>query len=113
MQERTGLPFTEIAKRVEALIVTKGRDGSLIYTNGGILEIPAAKPHRVLDPTGCGDAYRAGLIFGLLEELDWEITGRIASLMGAIKIETHGTQNHSFSMSAFRDRFRDNFHMDF
>jgi adenosine kinase len=113
MQERTGLAPEEIAQRVEALIVTKGANGSLIYTGGGVLEIPSAKPKEVLDPTGCGDAYRAGLIFGLLEEHDWAITGRIASLMGALKIETHGTQNHSMTLAGFRERFRDNFGMDF
>lgn len=113
MQERTGLSLEKIAQNVDALIVTKGGSGSLIHTDGKVLEIPLATPKAVLDPTGCGDAYRAGLIFGLLQELDWEVTGRIASLMGAIKIETCGTQNHSFTLSAFRDRFRDNFGMDF
>ncbi|MBM4201777.1 MAG: carbohydrate kinase family protein [Gammaproteobacteria bacterium] len=113
MQERTGLTPEQIAQRVDALIVTKGGSGSLIYTGGEVLEIPSAKPRDVLDPTGCGDAYRAGLIFGLLEELDWDVTGRIASLMGALKIETYGTQNHSLTMAGFRERFRENFDMEF
>jgi adenosine kinase len=78
-----------------------------------VLPIPSAKPKDVLDPTGCGDAYRAGLIFGLIEGLDWETTGRIASLMGALKIETYGTQNHSLTMQGFRDRFRESFDRDF
>jgi adenosine kinase len=109
MQERTGLAPEELAKRVQALIVTKGGSGSLIYTDGGVVEIPSAKPRQVLDPTGCGDAYRAGLIYGLLEELDWATTGRIASLLGAIKIETAGTQNHTFKLNEFKDRYRENF----
>ena len=113
MQDRTGLTPEQIAARVDALIVTKGASGSLIYTGGSVLQIPSAQPKDVLDPTGCGDAYRAGLIFGLLEGLDWEITGRIASLMGAIKIETYGTQNHSLTMASFRERFRENFDMEF
>jgi adenosine kinase len=113
MQERTGLAPEQIAERVDALIVTKGGAGSVIHTDGTLLDIPAAKPQQVLDPTGCGDAYRAGLIFGLSEGLDWPTTGRLASLMGAIKIETHGTQNHSFSMAGFRARFRDDFGTDF
>jgi len=113
MQDRTGLTPEQIAARVDALIVTKGASGSLIYTGGSVLQIPSAQPKDVLDPTGCGDAYRAGLIFGLLEGLDWEITGRIASLMGAIKIETYGTQNHSLTMTGFRERFRENFDMEF
>lgn len=113
MQERTGLSLEQVAERVDALIVTKGGSGSLIYTGGRLLEIPSARPKAVLDPTGCGDAYRAGLIFGLLQELDWESIGRIASLMGAVKVETYGTQNHNFTLAAFRDRYRENFGLDF
>ena len=103
----------ELAKKVRALIITKGGDGSLIYTEGKILEIPPAKPKAVLDPTGCGDAYRAGLLFGLSEEWDWETTGRIASLIGAIKIETAGTQNHAFTLAEFKERYRQNFGQSF
>ena len=113
LEERTGLTPEQLASKVKALIVTKGGDGSLIYTAGGILEIPSAKPKAVVDPTGCGDAYRAGLLFGLTEELDWETTGRIASLLGAIKIETAGTQNHGFTLTAFKERFRENFNHGF
>jgi adenosine kinase len=113
LQERTGLTLDELAQRVEALIVTKGSKGSLLYTEGAILEIPPARPSAALDPTGCGDAYRAGLIYGLLEGLDWPTIGRIASLMGAIKVETSGTQNHSFTLSAFKDRYRENFGHEF
>jgi adenosine kinase len=109
MQERTGLAPEQLAQRVEALIVTRGSSGSLIYTDGSRVEIPAAAPKAMLDPTGCGDAYRAGLIYGLLEDMDWPTTGRIASLMGAIKVETAGTQNHSFSLADFRERFHENF----
>ena len=72
-------------------------------------EIPVAKPAETADPTGCGDAYRAGLLYGLMNELDWETTGRIASLMGAIKIECHGTQNHRFQWSDFEARFEESF----
>ncbi|MGX2042129.1 carbohydrate kinase family protein [Methylocaldum sp. MU1018] len=113
MQDRTGLAPEELAQRVEALIVTKGAQGSLIYTNGICHEIPPAKPNAVLDPTGCGDAYRAGLIYGLLQEFDWPAIGRIASLMGAMKVETKGTQNHSFTMQTFRERYRENFGPEF
>ncbi len=113
MEERTGLNPEQLAAKVKALIVTKGGDGSLIHTAGEILEIPSAKPKAVVDPTGCGDAYRAGLLYGLTEELDWETTGRIASLLGAIKIETAGTQNHGFTLTAFKERFRENFNHGF
>ena len=113
MQERTSLSLEEIASRVEALVITLGAKGSKIYTQGQCITIPAAKPKAVLDPTGCGDAYRAGLLFGLMNELDWEITGRIASLMGAIKIEHHGTQNHSIYLEDFKQRFHENFGFSF
>lgn len=109
VQERTGLSPTEVAKRVEALIVTRGGQGSLIYANGDCAEIPAASVATVADPTGCGDAYRAGLLYGLMKDVDLEVTGRIASLMGAIKIEHHGTQNHHFTPEAFAQRYRENF----
>ncbi len=109
MQERTGLTLEELAEKVEAVIITLGGKGSNIYTKGRCIEIPAARPKEVLDPTGCGDAYRAGLLYGLLNDLGWEATGRVASLMGAIKIEHNGTQNHAFNMIDFQQRYFDNF----
>ncbi len=113
MQQRTGLSLEQIAERVDALIVTLGAQGSKIYTHGQCLNIPVAKPKVLLDPTGCGDAYRAGILYGLINELDWEITGRIASLMGAIKIEHNGTQNHAFDLETFKDKYRENFGSSF
>ena len=109
MQERTGMSPHEIAERVQALIVTLGGEGSHIYTDKQRIDIPAASVSRLNDPTGCGDAYRGGLLFGLMNQLDWETTGRIAALMGAIKIEQHGTQNHSFTLDEFRSRYQTSF----
>lgn len=109
LQDRTGWSLQEIASQVEALVVTRGGEGSQIFTNGGCIEIPAAKVNAIKDPTGCGDAYRGGLLYGLINGLDWDVTGRIAALMGAIKIEQHGTQNHSFTLDEFRARYRDSF----
>jgi len=108
-QDRTGLSPAEIAEHVEALIITRGAEGSQIYTDGKRLDIPCAKAEKLADPTGCGDAYRAGLIHGIMHGKDWETTGRIASLLGAIKIEQHGTQNHKFTMTEFAARFENNF----
>lgn len=113
LQERTGLMQEAIAARVQGLIVTRGAEGSLIFTDGDCLEIPATTPSSVEDPTGCGDAYRAGLLYGLTRGLDWESTGRIASLMGAIKIAHNGTQNHHFTMDRFRDQYRQAFGQPF
>jgi adenosine kinase len=109
MQERTGQTLDVLAKKVRALIVTLGAQGSRVYSDGKIIDIPAARPRAVKDPTGCGDAYRAGLLHGLLSNLGWETTGRIASLMGAIKIEHPGTQNHRFTRAEFEARYKESF----
>ena len=109
LQQKTGFAVSDITAQVEALVVTRGAAGSVIYTQGRTLTVPCAKPRAVVDPTGCGDAYRAGLIHGLLHGLNWETTGRVASLMGAIKIESRGPQNHSFTQAEFDRRYRDNF----
>jgi adenosine kinase len=106
LQERTGLGADGIARRVRAYIVTKGAAGSVIYADGREYPIPTVPPDAIKDPTGCGDAYRAGLIYGLMNELDWETTGRVASLLGSIKIAHAGTQNHRFDMNEFKQRFR-------
>ena len=109
LQQKAGLSAADVISQAEALIVTRGAEGSIIYTNGRTFNIPCAKPKVVVDPTGCGDAYRAGLIHGLLRGLDWETIGRTASLMGAIKIESRGPQNHSFTGAEFERRYRENF----
>ena len=109
LQERTGLSTGEIAARVKAYIVTQGSEGSVVHTVHRRFDIPAVRAAQVVDPTGCGDAYRAGLIYGLARGMDWDTTGRIASLIGAIKIETVGTQHHRFTPDEFKERFHDAF----
>ena len=107
--DKTGLSLQQISERVEALIVTLGGNGSKIYTQGEIIDIPSAKASQLSDPTGCGDAYRAGLIYGIMNKMEWSITGRIASLMGAIKMASHGTQNHRFTLTEFKQEFSEQF----
>ncbi len=109
LQERTGKSLEELAGMVRAMIVTRGAEGSRIYADGTCIEIPTARIEAAVDPTGCGDAYRAGLLYGLVNDLDWPTTGRVAALMGALKIEHHGTQNHRFTVEEFGERFRENF----
>jgi len=109
LQERTGKTLEELAKHVKALVVTLGAKGSLVMTNGRNVEIPAVKPAEILDPTGCGDAYRAGLLYGIAAGLDWATTGRLASVLGAIKIASRGGQNHHFSRHEISDRYREAF----
>jgi adenosine kinase len=108
-QERTGLSIEALAKKVKAFIVTRGGEGSWIYTDGRRIEIPPARAAEINDPTGCGDAYRGGLLYGMMQGMDWETTGRIAALMGAIKIERHGTQNHRFGLEEFKARYQESF----
>ncbi len=113
IQERTGLSPKEVADRVEALIITRGGEGSYIYTKEKRFEIPVAKSELIKDPTGCGDAYRAGLLYGLMNNMDWETTGRLASLMGMINIEVNGTQNHSFNKDELEEWFKEKFGYNF
>jgi adenosine kinase len=109
VQQKTGWTARDVIERVKALIVTRGAQGSVIYTPEGEVQIPCAKAKAVVDPTGCGDAYRAGLLHGLLHRLDWKTTGRIASLLGAIKIESLGTQNHRFTKAELETRLKESF----
>ncbi len=109
LEQKTGLNAYAIADQVVALIVTWGAKGSVIYSKQRRIDVPAASTAEVRDPTGCGDAYRAGLIYGLMHDKDWETIGNIASLMGAIKIASRGTQNHHFSHAEFVRRFEETF----
>ena len=112
VRERTGLDAAAVASKVEALIVTRGARGSVVHAGGASIEIPPARAGGTVDPTGCGDAFRAGLIHGLANGLDWETTGRLASLMGALKVEQPGTQNHRCTRADLEDRFRESFGRD-
>jgi adenosine kinase len=109
LQQRTGWSAADIASRVKAYIVTLGPRGSLIHADGTTHEIPPARERQVVDPTGCGDAYRAGLIFGIMKGWDWPTTGRMASLMGALKVEHPGTQNQHFTYDEFAAQFKEQF----
>ena len=98
LSETIGSNFEEIAKRVQALVVTKGASGSEIIANSEIIHIDPVKAETEADPTGCGDAFRAALIYGISNELSWEKMGRLGSLMGSLKVAKYGTQNHSFTL---------------
>jgi adenosine kinase len=113
LAQRTGMPLAEIAKHAKALIVTKGAQGSEIYTDGQRIHIPVVPVANPVDPTGCGDAFRAGLLYGLENQLDWETTGKLGSLMGAIKIASQGPQNHTPSFAHIQEQFKQAFGSDF
>ena len=106
LQERTGHKLERLAKDVKALIVTLGAQGARIYAEGEVHDIPAAKPHAIMDPTGCGDAFRAGLMTAMQKGMDWPTCGRLAGLMGAIKIGHRGGQNHRFGWDEIAERFK-------
>ncbi|MBT3187307.1 MAG: carbohydrate kinase family protein [Candidatus Thioglobus sp.] len=109
LQDKTGLDLATLASKVEAFIVTKGGEGSEIYSSGEVINIAPAKADATQDPTGCGDAYRAGLLYGLMNNMDWKTTGQLAGLLGAIKIAHLGTQNHSFNMNEIEKLYQDNY----
>jgi len=109
LQDKTGKSLKQIAERVSALIVTLGADGSLIHSGGKEIAIPTPKPAAVIDPTGCGDAYRAGLLHGIRQGWDWETTGRLASLLGSIKIASRGGQNHAPTRDELKAQFQQHF----
>lgn len=97
LQDRTGRSLESLANQAKVLIITLGAQGSIIYADGKKIEIPCVKPKEIVDPTGCGDAYRAGLLYGIVNNLDWQTTGQLGSLMGSLKIAQKGGQNHRFS----------------
>ncbi len=109
LEERTGFSSQQIAQQVDAYIVTMGADGSVIHTREDQTRVSTPKVSKVVDPTGCGDAYRAGLIYGLLNDMDLATACSIGSLLGAIKIRHMGPQNHRIALDEFQDRFQHNF----
>ena len=113
LSHKTGLPLLEIAKRIKALIVTKGIQGSEIYVDGQVIHIPVVSVKKPIDPTGCGDAFRAGLLYGIENQLDMETTGRLGSLMGALKIACQGPQNHTPNFELIQELYRQAFQSDF
>jgi len=106
LEEKTGRRLEDLATELKALILTLGAKGSQIRADGVLHEIPCVEAETLADPTGCGDAYRAGLLYGIARSWDWGRTGRLASLMGAIKIAHRGAQNHQPSRAEIEARYR-------
>jgi adenosine kinase len=109
LEEKTGKTLSDIAGSLKALVVTRGGDGSAIYTGGKHIDIPLVTADEIVDPTGCGDSYRSGLLYGIQSGFDWETTGRLASLLGAIKIANKGPQNHTFDRSFIEAKYKESF----
>jgi len=106
LEEKTGCKLEEVARGVKALVCTLGAKGSLVFADGKRHEIPSVPAEKVLDPTGCGDAYRAALLLGIAHGWDWPSIGRLGSILGAIKIAERGAQNHAPSRGEIEERFR-------
>ncbi|MEJ2748668.1 MAG: PfkB family carbohydrate kinase, partial [Anaerolineae bacterium] len=109
IQDRTGLSEDEILQKVGGLLVTKGAEGSRLIVDGQEYHIPIVPPHRVVEPTGAGDAFRAGLMRGIELKLPWEIAGRMGALAATYVLEQLGTQNHCYTPAEFVARYRENF----
>jgi adenosine kinase len=109
VEQKTGLTVAELAGRVEAVVVTRGAEGSSVVTREGRADVPAVKPDALVDPTGCGDAYRSGLLYGMARGWSWLRSARLASLMGSIKIAHRGGQNHRPARARIEERLREAF----
>ena len=105
LEERIGEPISKLTERLKAFFVTKGAEGSVIYADGQQISIPSVREERRVDPTGCGDAYRSGLLYGIERGWSWEKTGRLANTMGSIKIENRGPQGHHPKREDIEARF--------
>ena len=109
VEQRTGLAVERIAAELGAVVVTRGAEGSSVYTREGRIDVHAAAPERVVDPTGCGDAYRSGLLYGMARRWEWRRSARLASVMGSIKIAHRGGQNHRPARSEIGERLRETY----
>lgn len=105
LKKKTGLEDEELLGLSETVVVTLGEKGSVIHTREGSAEIPPAQPERVIDPTGVGDAYRAGLMKGMVYGMPWEISGRMGSLAATYVLETDGPQSHTYDLKGFIQRY--------
>ncbi|AOI69419.1 carbohydrate kinase family protein [Burkholderia multivorans] len=105
VSDKTGWSEDEIASRVDALVITRGEHGATIRHKQGVEQVPVVPAERIADPTGCGDAFRGGLLYGIEKGLDWATTGRLASLMGSIKIAHQGPQSYSLTRAEIDTRF--------
>src|SRR5688572_21754637 len=109
LEEKTGRRLEQLGRDVKALVCTLGAKGSVIFASGKRHDVPSAPAEAVVDPTGCGDAYRAGLLYGIAHGWDWPSAGKLGAVMGALKIARRGAQNHGVAREEIEGRFRQAF----
>ncbi|MEO6927649.1 MAG: PfkB family carbohydrate kinase, partial [Casimicrobiaceae bacterium] len=109
MQQRTGLSRAALAQRVGALIITLGAEGSLVFAGGDEQRIGVAKVTELVDPTGCGDAYRAGLLYAMANGWDWQRGCQLGATLGALKIASRGAQNHEVNRASVAALYNQSF----
>lgn len=107
--EKTGMTIEQLKEEVEVLVITQGKNGSHIHVDGGLIEVPAAPVEQIADPTGVGDAFRAGLLCGVMNGLPWKMAGEMGALCAAYALEQVGPQSHHFTLDDFTRRFRATF----
>jgi adenosine kinase len=109
IRQKTGLDETGVLERAGALVITKGENGCSIIENGGSTEVAAVTPHRIVDPTGVGDAFRGGFLKGMAEKAPYEVCARLGSVAATYALEHLGGQSHAYSWQEFRSRYEEHF----
>jgi adenosine kinase len=109
IREKTGLSDADLLQTCTALVITRGEHGSRIHADGQTIDVPAVTPHRIVDPTGVGDAYRGGLMKGLAAGAGWETAARLGSVAATYALEHLGGQSHAFTWDEFRARYAQHF----
>lgn len=105
LEERTGDSVAKMAERVKAFFVTKGAEGSVVYADGQQILVPSVSERRRMDPTGCGDAFRSGLLYGIERNWPWKKVAGLANTMGSLKIEHRGPQGHQPTREEIETRY--------
>ncbi len=109
LKEKTSLDYADLLSQVQVLITTLGSKGSIIQKEEQMIDVKSAKPNEVLDPTGAGDAYRAGFLAGYIKKFDLKVCGQMGSVASCFAIEKYGTTSHKFTVEEFRERYKQNF----
>ena len=109
VMKKTGMSMDDLRDAVDLLVITHGGDGSEIFTNGDVIKVPSFQPDQIIDPTGAGDAYRAGFITGLSKEFSLELCGASGALCATYVLEHNGPQSKNYSTAEFVERFRQNY----